>query len=163
CNRRGVSVGAGPAQLPRADRGRAGDAQRQRNLYMGLGKGELRRGHHRRRRQEDPRAQRTREPGVRLRGPEQRVPEVRAGKVERGKMTEGEFDDTLARISFTQSVNDLRGCDLVVEAVPESLDLKKSVFSELDGLVKKDAIFASNTSGFAISDLNKAVSRRDRF
>jgi 3-hydroxybutyryl-CoA dehydrogenase len=78
------------------------------------------------------------------------------GSVERGKMT-------LARFSFTKEVNDMRDCDLVVEAVPENLELKKSVFSELDGLIKPGAIFASNTSGFAISDLNKAVSRRDRF
>jgi len=85
------------------------------------------------------------------------------GAVERGKMTQEEFDATVARLSFTREVGDLRDCDLVVEAVPENLDLKKSVFSELDGLVKKEAVFATNTSGFAISDLNRAVSRRDRF
>ena len=85
------------------------------------------------------------------------------GSVERGKMTQPEFEATVARFSFTKEANDLRNCDLIVEAVPENLDLKKSVFSELDGLVKKEAIFASNTSGFAISDVNKAVSRRDRF
>jgi 3-hydroxyacyl-CoA dehydrogenase len=85
------------------------------------------------------------------------------GAVERGKLTQADFDATLARLSFTQEVNDLRECDLVVEAVPENLDLKKSVFSELDRIVKAEAIFATNTSGFAISDLNKAVSRRDRF
>jgi 3-hydroxyacyl-CoA dehydrogenase len=85
------------------------------------------------------------------------------GSVERGKMTQEDFDETVQRLSFTTDVSDLRDCDLVVEAVPENLDLKKSVWSELDGLVKKDAIFATNTSGFAISDLNKAVSRRDRF
>ncbi|MHB8376600.1 MAG: 3-hydroxyacyl-CoA dehydrogenase family protein [Dehalococcoidia bacterium] len=85
------------------------------------------------------------------------------GSVERGKMTQAEFDATLARFSFTRDVADLRDCDLIVEAVPENLDLKKSVFSELDGEIKKDAIFASNTSGFAISDLNKAVARKDRF
>ncbi len=85
------------------------------------------------------------------------------GSVERGKMTQQEFDDALARFSFTTDVADLRSCDLIVEAVPENLDLKKSVFRELDSTVKNDAIFASNTSGFAISDLNKAVSRKDRF
>ncbi len=85
------------------------------------------------------------------------------GSVERGKMTQEEYDATVARFSFTEDVDDLRNCDLVVEAVPENLELKKSVFSELDRIVKGEAIFASNTSGFAISDLNKAVSRRDRF
>ncbi|HYM16808.1 MAG TPA: 3-hydroxyacyl-CoA dehydrogenase family protein, partial [Dehalococcoidia bacterium] len=85
------------------------------------------------------------------------------GSVERGKMTQAECDAAIARFSFTTQVNDLRGCDLIVEAVPENLDLKKAVFSELDGLVKPEAIFATNTSGFAISDVNRAVSRRDRF
>ena len=55
--------------------------------------------------------------------------------------------------------------DLVVEAVPEDLELKKKVFVELDGALKAGAVFASNTSGLAISDLNKAVSeaRRPKF
>lgn len=85
------------------------------------------------------------------------------GAVERGKMTQEQFDAAVGRLSFTTNVEDLRTCDLVVEAVPENLDLKKTVWSELDGLVKAEAIFATNTSGFAIADLNKAVSRRDRF
>jgi 3-hydroxyacyl-CoA dehydrogenase len=85
------------------------------------------------------------------------------GSVDRGKMSQADCDATVARLSFTKDVGDLRDCDLIVEAVPENLDLKKSVFTELDGVVKKDAIFASNTSGFSIGDLNKAVSRRDRF
>ena len=85
------------------------------------------------------------------------------GAVDRGKMSQADFDATVARLSFTQDVNDLRDCDLIVEAVPENLDLKKSVFTELDELVKPSAIFATNTSGFAIGDLNKAVARRDKF
>jgi 3-hydroxyacyl-CoA dehydrogenase len=85
------------------------------------------------------------------------------GSVERGKMSQQDFDAAVGRLRFTTDVADLRDVDLVVEAVPENLDLKKTVWSELDSIVKKDAIFATNTSGFAISDLNKAVSRRDRF
>lgn len=85
------------------------------------------------------------------------------GSVERGKMSQADYDATTARFSFTKDVGDLRDCDLIVEAVPENLELKKSVFSELDGLVKKEAVFATNTSGFSIGDLNKSVSRRDRF
>jgi 3-hydroxyacyl-CoA dehydrogenase len=85
------------------------------------------------------------------------------GAVDRGKMSQEDFNAAVARLSFTKEVVDLRDCDLIVEAVPENLDLKKSVFSELDRIVKTDAIFATNTSGFAIGDLNKAVARRDRF
>ncbi len=85
------------------------------------------------------------------------------GAVDRGKMSQADYDATVARLSFTQDVGDLAACDLIIEAVPENLELKKTVFKELDAIVKKDAIFATNTSGFAISDVNKAVSRRDRF
>ena len=85
------------------------------------------------------------------------------GSVERGKMTQEQFDAAVGRLSFTTDVNDLADSDLVVEAVPENLDLKKSVFTDLDRIVKPEAIFATNSSGFAISDLNKAVARRDRF
>ncbi len=85
--------------------------------------------------------------------------------VERGKTTQEEADAALSRLSWTTNVADLAGVDLVIEAVPEQLDLKKKVFAELDEAVKPEAIFASNTSGLAISDINKGVSeaRRGRF
>ncbi len=85
--------------------------------------------------------------------------------VERGKTSREEADAALACLSWTTSLDDLKGADLIIEAVPEDLDLKRKVFAELDNDVRTDAIFASNTSGLAISDLNKAVSdtRRQRF
>ncbi|HEY5639506.1 MAG TPA: 3-hydroxyacyl-CoA dehydrogenase family protein [Dehalococcoidia bacterium] len=85
--------------------------------------------------------------------------------VERGKTTQEEADSALSRLSWTTDVADLSGVDLIIEAVPEDLDLKKKVFGELDEAVKPEAIFASNTSGLAISDINKGVSeaRRPRF
>ena len=85
--------------------------------------------------------------------------------VERGKTTQADADAALSRLSFTTSLDDLRSVDMVVEAVPEDMELKKKVFAELDGILAPPAIFASNTSGLAISDLNKAVSeaRRPRF
>jgi 3-hydroxyacyl-CoA dehydrogenase len=85
------------------------------------------------------------------------------GAVERGKITQQQFDDALARLSFTTAMEDLRDCDLIIEAIPENLDLKKKVFAELDALAKREAAFATNTSGFAITDLNKAVGRKDKF
>ncbi|HEU4758926.1 MAG TPA: 3-hydroxyacyl-CoA dehydrogenase family protein [Dehalococcoidia bacterium] len=85
--------------------------------------------------------------------------------VERGKTTQADADAALARLSFTTDLNDLRGVDLIVEAVPENIDLKKKVFAEVDQIVRAEALFASNTSGLAISALNQAVSdaRRPRF
>jgi len=85
--------------------------------------------------------------------------------VERGKTTREEADAALARLSFTTSVDDLKSVDLVVEAVPEDLELKKKVFAELDGVAGPTTIFATNTSGLAISDISQSVSdaRRKTF
>ncbi len=85
--------------------------------------------------------------------------------VERGKTTQEDADAALARLSFTTSLEDLKDADLVIEAVPEDLELKKKVFAELDGVAGPGTLFATNTSGLAISDINKAVSeeRRRRF
>jgi 3-hydroxybutyryl-CoA dehydrogenase len=85
--------------------------------------------------------------------------------VERGKTTQEEADAALSRLSWTTDVADLAAVDLIIEAVPEDIGLKKKVFGELDAIVKAEAIFASNTSGLAISDINKGVSeaRRPQF
>jgi 3-hydroxyacyl-CoA dehydrogenase len=85
--------------------------------------------------------------------------------VERGKTTRADADAALACLSWTTGIAGLAKVDLIIEAVPEDLELKKRVFGELDSIVDAGAIFASNTSGLAISDLNKAVSeaRRPRF
>jgi 3-hydroxybutyryl-CoA dehydrogenase len=83
--------------------------------------------------------------------------------VEREKISQQEMDGAIANLTFTTEVEDLRNADLIIEAIPEDLELKKKVFAELDTLIKSDAIFATNTSGFSVSDLNKAVARKDRF
>jgi len=85
--------------------------------------------------------------------------------VERGKTTREDADAALSRLSFTTNLDDLKDLDLIVEAVPEDLDLKKKVFSELDATVGASAILASNTSGLAIADIATALSeaRRPRF
>jgi len=85
--------------------------------------------------------------------------------VERGKTTQAEADQALARLSFTTKLDDLKDVGLIIEAVPEDLELKKKVFAEVDGVVRPQALFASNTSGLAIADLNQAVSaaRRPQF
>jgi 3-hydroxyacyl-CoA dehydrogenase len=85
--------------------------------------------------------------------------------VERGKTTREDADAALARLSFTTSLDDLKSLDLIVEAVPEDLDLKKKVFSELDAAVSASTILASNTSGLAIADIATALTegRRTKF
>jgi 3-hydroxyacyl-CoA dehydrogenase len=61
-------------------------------------------------------------------------------------------------VSFTTVLDGLRECDIIIEAIPEKLELKQDVFKELDSVVKPGAIFASNTSGFAIQDIARDVS-----
>jgi 3-hydroxybutyryl-CoA dehydrogenase len=68
-----------------------------------------------------------------------------------------------ARIRTATTNQDLAGCDLVVEAVVENVDVKRRLFSELDGIVGKDCILASNTSSIPITVLAAATKRPDRF
>jgi len=78
--------------------------------------------------------------------------------VERGKVS---FDDAIAamgRVSFTTRLEGLKDCDIVIEAVPEKLELKQQVFKNLDAIAKPTAIFASNTSGFVIAEVARDVS-----
>jgi 3-hydroxybutyryl-CoA dehydrogenase len=82
--------------------------------------------------------------------------------VDRGKMQRSEADALLGRISGSTSNVDLADCDLVFEAVPEHLDLKKNVFAELDGCLKPEAILATNTSSLPVIDMAVSTERPDR-
>lgn len=78
--------------------------------------------------------------------------------VERGKIGFDQAIRAMENVSFTLDLVDLADCDLIIEAVPERLELKQQVFKELDGVVKADCIFASNTSGFVIKEIAQDVS-----
>ncbi len=73
--------------------------------------------------------------------------------VGRGKLTQSDADALLGRITTTTSLADLADADLVIEAVPESLDLKAKVFAELDKVCRPDAVLASNTSSLSVTEL----------
>ena len=75
-----------------------------------------------------------------------------------GKLPQDKLQPTIDRIALTTELYELADVDFVIEAVPERLELKQQVFGELDGIVKPDAIFASNTSGFVIADIARDVS-----
>jgi len=87
--------------------------------------------------------------------------------VEKGKMDEAAAEawvkEVRGRIHGSTEKQDLADCDLVVEAIIENLDVKKSLFSELGGIVKADGIFASNTSSFPIGEMASASGRPSRF
>ena len=67
------------------------------------------------------------------------------------------------RLHGTTKKEDLVGCDLVVEAVIENAEEKKKMYTALDKIVQRDAIFASNTSSMSITELMTATTRPDRF
>jgi len=83
--------------------------------------------------------------------------------VSRGKITREKADETLARITPTASVDDLAGCDLVIEAVFESTELKHKVFAEIENVVAPDAVLGSNTSTLPITGLAEGVKRQEDF
>ncbi len=86
-----------------------------------------------------------------------------ARSVAKGRMTEEEKAEVMARIGTTVDMEDLRDCDLVIEAIIENAELKKKVFSELDGICPPETILASNTSTIPITSMAAATDRPDRF
>lgn len=79
--------------------------------------------------------------------------------VERGKLTPADADAARARLSFTDSFETAAAADVVIEAVPERLSLKVSVFRDLDAVAPAGTILASNTSGYPIAALAAATDR----
>ena len=83
--------------------------------------------------------------------------------VEKGKLAAADRDAALKRLTFTTATGDLKGCDIVVEAITEDLELKNALWKELDALCPPHTIFASNTSSLTIAAMAAATKRADRF
>lgn len=86
-----------------------------------------------------------------------------ARAVERGKSSQEDADAVRARINGTVNYRDLADCDLVIEAITESLPLKLEMWREIDEIVKPEAVFATNTSSLAVIDQAAVTGRPDRF
>jgi 3-hydroxybutyryl-CoA dehydrogenase len=82
-----------------------------------------------------------------------------AKQVERGKLEETQAKEIGARVSATDDLAALKDCDLVLESVVEDLAVKKELFTQLDGLVKPEAILATNTSTLPVVELAVATER----
>ncbi|MDU0314658.1 3-hydroxybutyryl-CoA dehydrogenase [Phycicoccus sp. M110.8] len=82
--------------------------------------------------------------------------------VSRGKLSTEDQAALHSRVHFTSSMDDLADCELVVEAVPEHLDLKKEVFGKLDAVVGPDAVLATNTSSLSVTEIAVATSNPKR-
>ena len=82
--------------------------------------------------------------------------------VKRGKLSSEEQADLLGRVTFTTELTDVKDADLVVEAVVEHLDVKQSLFRQLDQVVAPDAILATNTSSLSVTEISTATSHPGR-
>ncbi|MEK7349078.1 MAG: 3-hydroxybutyryl-CoA dehydrogenase [Candidatus Eisenbacteria bacterium] len=82
--------------------------------------------------------------------------------VTKGKVTAEDRDKTLANISGTTKLEDLAGCDLVIEAVTENIAVKKEVFSTLDAVCAPDAVLATNTSSLSVTEIAAFAKKPER-
>jgi 3-hydroxybutyryl-CoA dehydrogenase len=83
-------------------------------------------------------------------------------EIKRWSLTQSEKKAILSRIKWQLTFDDIETSDLIVEAVDEDFELKKSIFKELDQLVRKDTIFVSNTSTLSLTKLAESTSRADK-
>ncbi|MGK5521855.1 3-hydroxyacyl-CoA dehydrogenase family protein [Micromonospora sp. URMC 107] len=79
--------------------------------------------------------------------------------VAKGKLAEADRDALLSRVRFAVGLDALHSVDLVIEAVPEHLDLKQRIFAQLDRVCKPEAILATNTSSLSVTEISVATSR----
>jgi 3-hydroxybutyryl-CoA dehydrogenase len=86
-----------------------------------------------------------------------------ARAVEKGKSSQEDADAVRARITATTHYRELADCDLVIEAITENLALKLEMWTEVDEIVKAEAVFATNTSSLSVIDQAAATGRPERF
>ncbi len=92
-----------------------------------------------------------------------RIEKQLARAVEKGKSTQEEADAVRGRIQGTIDYRDLADCDLVIEAITESLQAKLEMWKELNEIIKPEAVFATNTSSLAVIDQAAVSGRPSRF
>jgi 3-hydroxybutyryl-CoA dehydrogenase len=83
--------------------------------------------------------------------------------VEKGTISEAQKSEIRGRLSGTTAIEDLKDCDLVIEAIIEQLPAKRELFAKLDTLCGSSTIFASNTSSLTITEISTATKRPERF
>jgi 3-hydroxybutyryl-CoA dehydrogenase len=92
-----------------------------------------------------------------------RIDKFLAGGVEKGKLTAEDKARTLANLTGTTTLDDLSGCDIVIEAIVENIDEKAKSYAVLDRVLDEHAIVCSNTSSLCITELASKTKRPDRF
>ena len=82
---------------------------------------------------------------------------------EKGGLTAEQKSQAQSRLKGTTNMRDLADCDIVIEAIIENVEEKRKTYAQLDATVKKDAIFATNTSSICVTELMTATKRPERF
>src|SRR6185437_11261635 len=82
--------------------------------------------------------------------------------VEKGKLPQAERDAIYGRITGTTKIDDLKSCDIVIEAIVENVDVKKALFKQLDNLLAPHAIICTNTSSLCVIELAAATKRPNK-
>jgi 3-hydroxybutyryl-CoA dehydrogenase len=82
--------------------------------------------------------------------------------VAKGKLTEDEVAQIRGRISTGTDLTAVKDCELVIEAIPERMELKQELFAQLDGMLADDAVLATNTSALSVTELATGTSRPSR-
>ena len=90
------------------------------------------------------------------------IGKVLAKGIEKGKVTEAQRDAALGKLTFTTDLGQLAGCDIIIEAVVEDLELKNEMWSELNDVCPPETIFASNTSSLTIAAMAAACGRPEK-
>ena len=93
----------------------------------------------------------------------QGLQKVLARLVEKAKITGEESENIFNRIQFCKDLSELKDCDLVVEAIIENKEIKQKVFADLEEIVSKDCILASNTSSISITSISANLQHSERF
>lgn len=91
-----------------------------------------------------------------------RIEKLLARSVEKERMTESDKEATMSRLKPSSMLEDAKDCDLVIEAVVENMDVKTSVFQQLDEITPKHAILASNTSSLPITEICAVTKRPEQ-
>lgn len=87
------------------------------------------------------------------------VEKLFARKVQKGSMTEEKKAEVMGRLQYSCDLEDAKGVFLIVEAVPEKIEIKKDTFRKLDAIADEDTVLVSNTSGLSISEIASVTNR----
>ena len=87
------------------------------------------------------------------------IRKIYQSRVDKGKMSAGELDSKMSLVIPALDYGEFGDVDIVIEAVPEKMALKRKVFADLDGVCPEGTIFASNTSALSISEMGRATHR----